>query len=75
MAVVCDRLFSGWLDAQTLPDIDGKNLQTAQRNVSSNQLQSRIRLLKQLPSDPLIPRNLIESQELVVGCYGRAALN
>ncbi|KAI9887988.1 MAG: hypothetical protein M1823_000245 [Watsoniomyces obsoletus] len=45
-------------------DIDDKNLQIAQQNISSNQLQSRIKLIKRRPLDPLIPKELIESQDV-----------
>ncbi|MCJ1300858.1 hypothetical protein MMC08_003657 [Hypocenomyce scalaris] len=37
------------------PDIDAKSLQYARLNIHNNNLAPRIRLLKTLPTDPLIP--------------------
>ena len=36
-------------------DIDSQNIETAEKNVSQNDLQSRIRIIKTEPEDRLIP--------------------
>lgn len=36
-------------------DIDSQNIETAEKNVSQNGLQSRIRIIKTKPEDRLIP--------------------
>jgi 23S rRNA A1618 N6-methylase RlmF len=44
-------------------EIDHKSLSYAQRNVKTNGLESRIRVLKSDPDGPLIPAQLLENVE------------
>lgn len=52
-------------------DIDDKNLQYALKNVSQNGLESRIRVIKTEPSDPLIPLGTV----IPLDRYGGKACN
>jgi hypothetical protein len=46
-----------------LLEIDDASFHTAEQNVALNQLQSRIRLVKTSPLDPLIPQDAVASQQ------------
>lgn len=52
--------------ANSDPDIDDKSLHYARANIARNNLGSHIRLLKTLPTDPLIPLDALGIDQYVL---------
>lgn len=63
------------MHSNSVPDIDDKSLHYARTNVARNNLNSRIRLLKTLPTDPLIPLDALGLDQYVLSACSSPSLS